>query len=173
MKNELVIKIGDRGDIDGIVKLQKSIYPQYQRDTAFFTWQCFENINPSILIVAQKGKSIVGSFGIQKIKTTDDQFGGQLSWLIVDEIMRGKGLFARMGRYALDRLSNLDFVFVFANNNAIQPCKKAFGMKFIGSPCQMNRKPCHLKLKNKYSVEPISLETTFPRLTLENNKISN
>jgi hypothetical protein len=162
MGSELNIRLANHCDIDGIVELQKNIYPQYKRDAPFFAWQCFENVNPSVLIVAQQDNAIVGTFGIQKIKTTCGLYGGQLSWLIIDKQKRRSGLFAEMGSLALKFFSDLDFIFIFANKNAVLPCKKAFDMKFIGSMSPMNLSSIPLDCCHEYSVQTVSTETAFP-----------
>ena len=165
MRNETKIRIANRNDIDGMVELQKPIYPEYNRDPPFFLWQCFENVNPSMAIVAQEDTSIVGTSGIQKRKTTGSLYGGQLSWLIVAEYKRGSGLFAKMGNFALECISGLDFIFVFANKNAVSPCEKTFGMKFIGSFSPLILKNNISESNEKARVEPITIETKFNKLT--------
>ena len=159
-RDEIEIRIANRNDIEGIVELQKNIYSEYKRDYQFFTWQCFENINPSILVVAQQDRSIIGTFGIQKIKTTDGLYGGQLSWLIIAEHKRGTGLFAEMGNLALECMPGLDFIFVFANKKAVLPCKKTFGMRFIGNLYQLILKVNSSDLSTKCHVEQVDNETS-------------
>jgi hypothetical protein len=137
MSAETKVRIADRGDIGGIVELQKVVYPQHKRDEPFFVWQCFENVYPSILIIAQQHTSIVGMLGIQKIKTTDNLYGGQLSWIVVADREQRSGLFGKMAKLALECISGLDFIFIFANRNAVLPCEKTLAMTFIGNLSQL------------------------------------
>ena len=161
MIDDIKIRVANRNDIEGMVELQKQIYYEYKRDAPFFLWQCFENVNPSTLIVAQQGRSIVGTFGIQKRKTTGGLYGGQLSWLVIAEDKRRSGLFERMGNFALKCISDLDFIIVFANKNAVLPCKKAFDMKFIGNICQLILKNISSDVHTESQVEQINNETIF------------
>jgi len=166
------IRIADRHDIEGMVELQKHVYYEKKRDNPFFVWQCFENVNPSILVVAQQDTSIVGTFGIQKRKTTGGLYGGQLSWLIVAEHQRKSGLFTKMGNLALASIPGLDFIFVIANKNAVLPCEKAFNMKFIGELPQMILKNNQTDMCAKSSVEQINNETVFHKLPSCGNAIT-
>lgn len=158
------IRIADRNDIKGIVELQKHIYPEYNRDAPFFVWQCFENANPSILVVAQENTSVVGTFGIQKIRTTTGLYGGQISWIIIAQHKRGSGLFARMSQLALESIQGLDFIFIFANKEAVLPCKKRLGMAFIGELSQLVAKPGPAGDCTDTSVETVSNATRFDKL---------
>lgn len=164
MRDDTKIRIANRNDIEGMVELQKHVCPEYNRDRPFFVWQCFENVDPSILIVAEQDTSIVGTFGIQKRKTTSGLYGGQLSWLIIAEHKRRSGLFAKMGNLALKCMSGIDFIFVFANKNAVFPCNKAFGMKFIGDLSQLILKNNPSDIYAEYYLEPINNETKFHNL---------
>ena len=161
MNNNTIVRIANRGDIEGLVDLQKRVYPQYHRDAPFFVWQCFENINQSILVIAQQNASIVGMLGIQKIKTTNGLYGGQLSWIVVAENIRRSGLFAKMSSLALESVPNLDFIFIFANRGAILPCEKTLGMKFIGNLSQLISKNKFSDSCGESSLKPINSRTKF------------
>lgn len=161
MESDTTVRIANLNDIEGIVELQKHVYPHYKRDKPFFTWQCFEGINPSVLIVAQQENSIVGMCGIQKIKTTINLCGGQLSWIVVDEQKRRNGFFAKMGKLALECMPGLDFIFIFANKEAVPPCEKAFGLKFIGNLYQLVSTNSYLDVYAEYYMEPINIKTEF------------
>lgn len=161
MGTDIKVRIANHDDIEGIVELQKYIYPDHKRDRPFFTWQCFENDNPSILIVAQEDASIIGMLGIQKIPVTGIIYGGQLSWIVVAEHRRGRGLFANMGRLALDCMPDLDLLFIFANKAAIYPCEKTFGMNFIGNMEQLISRYSSSDIYTESSVAPINITTTF------------
>ena len=162
---DIKVRIAKRSDIEGIVELQKSIYPEYNRDNPFFVWQCFENVNPSILIVAQENTSIVGTFGIQKIRTTTNLYGGQISWIIVAENKRGTGLFERMGNLALECMHDLDFIFIFANKKAILPCEKRFGVKFIGNLSRLLSKHISSDVCAEACLEPVNIATKFNNIS--------
>lgn len=166
------VRIADRHDIEGMVELQKHVYYEKNRDNPFFAWQCFENVNPSILVVAQQDTSIVGTFGIQKRKTTGGLYGGQLSWLIVAEHTRRNRLFTKMGNLALESISGLDFIFVIANKNAVLPCEKSFDMKFIGELPQMVLADNQTDMCAESSVEQINNETVFDKLPSGGNVIT-
>jgi len=161
MGTDTKVRVANRSDIEGIVELQKHIYYEYNRDAPFFAWQCFENVNPSILIVAQQGTSIVGTFGIQKIKTTDNLYGGQISWIIIAKDKRRRGLFAKMGDLALEGMPGLDFIFIFANKEAIFPCEKVLGMKFIGKLSQLISKNTFSGIHPESCLEPVTVKTKF------------
>ncbi len=144
--------------------MQKPIYGKYKRDEPFFTWQCFKNVNPSVLVVAHQGNSIVGMFGIQRIQTSNNLYGGQLSWLVIAENRQKTGLFAKMGDFALKYMCGLDFIFIFANRKAVHPCKKAFGMDFIGDLHQLVLRTDSLNSCRQYIVEQINYDTKFQNL---------
>jgi hypothetical protein len=163
MQSDTHFKIANQDDIEGIVKLQKDIYPDYKRDIPFFVWQCFENINPSVLIVAQQKTTIVGTLGIQRIKTNNNLNGGQLSWIIVANHQRRRGLFAKMSSLALEYSPDLDFIFIFANREVVPPCEKRLGMKFIGNLHQLILKPNSIMYVDAH-LEPITIHTRFPCL---------
>ncbi|MFH0855099.1 MAG: hypothetical protein V1869_01075 [Candidatus Omnitrophota bacterium] len=161
MLNDIAIRMANKDDISGIVALQKQVYGEYKRDAPFFIWQCFKNINPSVLIVAKNKNSIVGTLGIQKIKTTDNLCGGQLSWIVVSKRQRRKRIFTEMSRLALECMPGLDFIFIFANSQAVAPCESKLGMRFIGKLSQLISKP-HSKAYAESYLEPISAGTRFP-----------
>ncbi len=167
-----IIRIAGRDDIEGIVELQKHIYYEYKRDNPFFTWQCFENVNPSVLIVAEQDASIVGTFGIQKVKTAGNIYGGQLSWIIVAEHKRRTGLFDKMSHVALKCIPDLDFIFIFANENAVAPCEKILGMKFIGKLCQLILKNDSSGICTGSYAELININTKFNNLPCSRDTIT-
>jgi len=100
MQSHIHLKIADPTDIEGMIELQKQVYPEYGRDRPFFTWQYFDNPNPVTLVVAKKADSIVGTFGIQQIDTTNNLRGGQIGWLVIAESQRRTG-FSDYGPYGL------------------------------------------------------------------------
>ncbi len=165
METDTKVRVANRSDIEGIVELQKHIYYEYNRDASFFAWQCFENVNPSILIVAQQNTSIVGTFGIQKIKTTNYLYGGQISWIIIAKDKRMSGLFAKMGDLALECMPGQDFIFIFANKEAISPCEKTLGMKFIGDLSQLISKSNSSDIYAESCLEPVTAKTKFDNLS--------
>jgi hypothetical protein len=131
MGSQSIIREAVRADIPQIIALANSLY-DYRRDERFFIWQCFDNINPAILVVAEENRQIVGMFGIQKVMTSTGFSGGQISWINIAEHKRGSGLFHRMGHYARSRFPELDFIFIFSNHAAVKACEKSLGMNFIG-----------------------------------------
>jgi len=172
MKPDIAVRIANRNDIEGIVDLQKRVYPQYYRDTPFFVWQCFENVNQSVLIIARQNTAIVGMLGIQKIQTTNGLFGGQFSWIVVAENKRKSGLFAKMSSLALESFPALDFIFIFANRNALLPCAKTLGIKFIGDGYQLISKNNSADTCTASYLEHIDIRTVFNNIPCSERGIS-
>jgi hypothetical protein len=172
MRADTSVRIANRNDIEGIVELQKHVYYEYNRDSQFFVWQCFENVNPSVLVVAQEGTSIVGTFGLQRIQTTGNLWGGQVSWIVIAGHKRGTGLFAKMGRHALEHMPDLNFTFIFANKTAVPPCEKTLGMKFVGSLSQLVSKDESLGTHAEFGLEPINHQTIFPNVPCSRKTIT-
>jgi hypothetical protein len=162
MQNDMTIRIGGAQDITGMVALQGEIYPEYIRDASFFRWQCCENVNPSMFVVAEHRGSVVGTLGIQKIMTTGGRCGGQLSWIVVARHYQGHGLFGKMAHLALRSCDGLDFIFIFANRAAIVPAERKLGMRFIGRLHQLVMSTSGLANPVDHNVEMIDARTEFP-----------
>jgi|WetSurMetagenome_2_1015567.scaffolds.fasta_scaffold96583_3 hypothetical protein len=164
MEANTIIRTVDRNDVEGIVELQRQVYSEYNRDAPFFVWQCFKNVNPSTLVVAQQNTSIVGTFGIQKIKTANGLYGGQISWIVINELNRRSGLFAKMSKLALERMPGLDFLFIFANNRAVRPCEKTLDMRFIMNLSQLILESVPANTNTESLLEPVTTRTKFNNL---------
>jgi len=171
MATQSIIRSAMRADIQKIISLVNPLY-NYHRDERFFIWQCFENIRPSILLVAKENRDVVGMYGIQRVQTTNGFSGGQVSWINIAKHKRGCGLFTEMATRAQSYFPDLDFVFIFANRDAVHACKKSLGMTFIGT---LNR----LILKNpafappiESQIEIIQTDTIFDEATHQDGFVS-
>ncbi len=160
MISGLVIRKAVRGDIPQIIRLVTPLY-DYRRDERFFIWQCFENVRSSILLVAEENHDVVGIYGIQKVQTTNGLSGGQVSWINIAKHKRGCGLFAEMAARAQSHFPDLDFVFIFANRDAVHACKKTLGMTFIGTLSRLILKNPVFEPQMESRIEIIKTDTIF------------
>jgi len=155
-----IIREAARSDIPQIIALANSLY-DYRRDERFFVWQCFENANPAVLMIAEENHAIVGMYGIQKMLTNTGLIGGQISWINIAPHKQGTGLFDMMSQHAQSRFPELDFIFIFANDAAVEACRRSLGMKFIGSLNRLilNNPSCAAAIESR--CDPIDMDTEF------------
>ncbi len=135
----------------------------YDWGEQFYLWQCFENINPSVLFVAEEDYRICGMFGIQKRRISTGACGGQVSWINVAKDHRGTGLFAALGSAALSCFPELDFLFIFSNEAGRKPCETKLDLFFPGMIRTMVLFNFPGQPKSKHPVfEKIDSNTRFP-----------
>ncbi len=162
MPDNFTIRAGGPEDIAGMVAIQKEIYSEYKRDAAFFRWQCFANPNPAVIVIAEHAGRVVGTLGIQRLRTTGGLSGGQLSWIVIAKDHQRHGLFGMMAGRAIESMPGLDFIFIFANKAAVVPAEKKLGMAFIGRLHHMVRGPAGPLAAVTYDLEPVDSRTAFP-----------
>jgi hypothetical protein len=158
--SDLIIREALRHDIQDIMALVEPLY-HYRRSEQFFIWQCFENIHPTILLVAEENHRIVGMYGIQKILTSNGLAGGQISWINIAKHKRGTGLFAEMGKRAHALFPELDFIFIFANHSAVHACERSLGLNFIGKLNRMILEDKNNQIFIGAKLEQIDSDTEF------------
>ncbi len=132
MTDGIVIREANPGDLPAMVSMLERMYTR-QKLKEFLTWQCFENINPSVLMCAFSEDELVGMFGVQRRALTNGLVAGQASWLNVAPGYQSKGVFSTLGSVAIDRFGRSDFLCVFANSTAKSACEKSFGFQTVGA----------------------------------------
>lgn len=119
----------DRRDLGAVVSLIEPIY-KIRRPPEFFVWQLFSNVHQTIFWGAFDGEELAGIFGIQKRVLTNGLIAGQMTGVNIGARWRGKGLLKKMGDKAISSFRDLDMVFIFSNEKAVEPCKAAFGLVY-------------------------------------------
>jgi hypothetical protein len=171
METKSIIRRAVRADIPKIIRLVTPLY-DYRRDERFFIWQCFENVRPSILLVAEENRDIVGMYGIQEVQTTNGLSGGQVSWINIAKHKRGCGLFAEMATRAQSHFPDLDFVFIFANRDSVHACKNSLGMTLIGTLTRLILKNPAFEPPIEARIEIIQTDTIFDEATHHDGFVS-
>ncbi|TAN45990.1 MAG: hypothetical protein EPN22_00550 [Nitrospirae bacterium] len=159
----------DRRDLGAVVSLIGPLY-KIRRPPEFFSWQLFDNVHPTIFWGAFDGEELAGIFGIQKRVLTNGLIAGQMTGVNIGAGWRGKGLLKGMGDKAIGSFNDLDMVFIFSNEKAVEPCKAAFGLVYT-APIAALELSVHAKVRSiGLSSEWIDHGTLFPLKSLSHGQ---
>ena len=160
MTDGVVFRQVELSDIDAMVAMLNPMY-RLKRSKEFLIWQCFKNINPTVLMGAFDGDVIIGMFGIQKRILTNGAVCGQGSWINIRPEYRGRGYFAILGELAIRHFSDLDIVCVFANHSAKTPLEKSLKFQTNNPIYLLINDNLHRFDANNSKCIPIDKETRF------------
>ena len=168
MNEDISIREAKKSDIPLIARTLNSMY-RLQRPGEFYSWQFFENANPSKLICGFKKGELIGTFGIQKRMLNNGLACGQLSWLNIAPKWQGRGWFRKLGEVALNRSKGLDVLCIFANANARSASERAFGFSAIGDIRTMALGSSGPIVGAPVKHSPVTLKTAFPPVCAAKN----
>ena len=169
MTDSVVLRQVTLNDIDAMVAMLEPMY-RLKRSKEFLIWQCFENINPTVLVGAFDGEAMIGMFGIQKRNLTNGVICGQGSWLNISPVYNGKGYFRKLGELAIKHFPDLDVVCVFGNHRAKTPLEKSLKFQTIGTIDLLVNNDLHRFDTNESECVPIGRETRFDFMDQFENK---
>jgi len=116
-----------------IPRLREIFNAQYARKKGdeYFLWQYFESAWPTVVICAEENGVVEGMFGLQRRELEEGIRVGQAIDLLITPRLRGKGVFAEMGRRASASFPDLGLLCVFPNLNGRNACVKSLGWQDI------------------------------------------
>jgi len=117
-------------EVPQLVALMNAEYNR-KKNSQYFTWQFFESVYPTVLMVASVGEKIVGMFGLQKRKLNNGAIVGQAIDMLIDKEWRGTGLFRILANRAIDSFKDIDILCVFPNRNGKRAVEKSLGWKCL------------------------------------------
>lgn len=116
---------------DQFVSLMNRTYNRKQT-IEYFKWQFFDSPLKSVLMGAFIKDRLVGSFGLQCRKLNNGLTGGQAIDLIIDEELRGRGVFRALAKEAIGQHSDsVDFYFSFTNPSGKEALCGSSGFKTV------------------------------------------
>lgn len=119
-----------KGDIPRLMELFNSQYAR-KKNEAYFAWQYFESAWPTVMMCAEIDGRIEGMFGLQRRTLTDGTPIGQAIDLLIAPPLRGRGIFAELGRRAAAIFPELRALCVLPNLNGRNACVSALGWDAI------------------------------------------
>jgi hypothetical protein len=115
-----------------------NLFYNYNWIDEWYKWQCFDNPLPSVFMVAEIDKEIVGMFGLQIKKLRNNQLNeydiriGQIVWINIHDTWKDQGLFSKMGHEVISSFENLDGLCIVSNKKALKDCQEGIGLKNAG-----------------------------------------
>lgn len=151
---------------DQFISLMNKTYAR-KKTIEYFKWQFFDSPLNTVLMGAFLEDKLIGCFGLQCRKLSNGLMGGQAIDLIIDKGFRGRGIFAELGKNALDFFGkSLDFGFVLPNISGRRAIEKSLGWKNIATIKTMVLPNIHLQ----YDKNSVTIVTDWNNFTFEDNK---
>ena len=123
---DIIYRLATRGDIRRIKEIFNTQYVRKKNDD-YFIWQYFECAWPTAVICAEVDGRVEGMFGLQRRELDGGIPIGQAIDLLITPAMRGKGVFAEMGKRAISHFPELRILCVLPNLNGRNACVKSLG----------------------------------------------
>jgi hypothetical protein len=122
--HDVFCRLAVRDDIPRLVELFNAQYAR-KKDETYFVWQFFESAWPAVMMCAEFDGQVEGVFGLQKRMLSDGTHIGQAIDLLITPQLRGKGIFAELGRLAAAHFPDLRALCVLPNMNGRNACVKS------------------------------------------------
>ncbi|MFA4818137.1 MAG: GNAT family N-acetyltransferase [Parcubacteria group bacterium] len=153
MDSAIHYRPANRADVDQLVSLMNEQYSR-KKTAAYFEWQFFQSVLPTVLMIAEIDNKIIGMFGLQKKFLSNGACVGQLIDLLIAPKNRGQGIFGRLAEKTLSYCNDIQALAVFPNKNGKRACEKNLGMVTIAKID--NLKLTNLKINNHIKKENCS-----------------
>lgn len=151
---------------DQFVSLMNRTYAR-KKAIEYFKWQFFDSPLKSVLMGAFLKERLIGCFGLQCRKLNNGLTAGQAIDLIVDEDFRGRGIFSKLGKAAVDYFGDsLDFYFSLPNASGRGALGGSLGYKTI----MVIRTLVLTTVGEKHNHDLARIIGTWDDLTIKNNK---
>jgi len=121
---DITYRLATRGDIPRIKEIFNAQYAR-KKENSYFVWQYFESAWPTVVICAEENGKVEGMFGLQRRELEGGIPVGQAIDLLITPSLRGKGVFAEMGRRAIAQFPELRILCVLPNLNGRNACIKS------------------------------------------------
>jgi len=126
----ITYRTAKRSDIPRIKEIFNAQYVRKKEDN-YFVWQYFESAWPTVVICAEVNGRVEGMFGLQRRELEGGIPVGQAIDLLITPSIRGKGVFAEMGRRAIAQFPELRILCVLPNLNGRNACIKSLGWQEV------------------------------------------
>ena len=127
---DILYRQATRCDIPRIKEIFNAQYARKKTDD-YFVWQYFESAWPTVVVCAEKNGVVEGIFGLQRRELEGGIPVGQAIDLLITPELRGKGVFAEMGRRAIAQFPELRILCVLPNLNGRNACIKSLGWQEV------------------------------------------
>lgn len=136
---DLIIREVTIDDISGIMRLNNELY-DYNWNRNFYLWLYVKSVFPTTVMAALANGEVVGTFGVQKRRLTNNVYLGQIIGINIANKWRGQGLFSKLAKETLPKIKGLKGICIFSNKTAVPICKKCLKMNFIGELSKLTLK---------------------------------
>jgi hypothetical protein len=117
-----------------VPRLREIFNAQYvrQKSEDYFRWQYFDSAWPTVVMCAVENGVVEGVFGLQRRELGGGIPVGQAIDLLITSRMRGRGVFAELGRRAAACFPEVQLLCVLANLHGRNACVKSLGWRETG-----------------------------------------
>lgn len=143
MIKNIYYRPAEKSDISQLVSLMNVQYAR-KKNRQYFLWQYFNSAHPTILMVALTNQKVIGMFGLQKRELNNGAIVGQALDLLIVPQWRGKGIFKKLAKKAIEYFSDIEILCVFPNLNGKNACEKGLGWRTLSKINSMSLKEVDL-----------------------------